>query len=716
MWAGVMMLVISCGERRDTGEEDGSARPPTTLGPIPIPTSTVDQTPDVPDVPPAPQSAEAPITTPSPDAAPAASVALVKAGSMTIPTAHPRLWWNPERLARAKSWFAAKPFSPRADEPQNLALHYVLSGDTSSARKAITWLMGFTFRLDVTASDPARWHGEHAMLVFDWCFDQLTASERATLISRWNEYITTLNAKTWGGIGFEANNYYWGYFRNSFEWAVASYHENPQAAAILQHALINRWQSSFVPYASTAGRGGIPHEGSQYGRYNLAYVTVPLTTAALLGQNLWDETLFFREALYYVIYGSTPAKTHGRAGSEPRFEIFPYGDDEFFQYGGSAETFYFGDFLATAMERWRGKAVAAHARTWFEQVRPPMSLLHEAVFNTTGAALPFTQLPLDYFGAGNGYMYARTRWAPDTTVVNLQLGRASGVGGHEHLDWGTFQIWRAGRWLSRETTGYTNQIAGWRDTGSVDASRTEAHNGVLFDGYGIGGWGNRKGPPRPLRVESRADYAFAAVDLSAAYRNTDKLHPERDNPGVARLVREFVYIRPFEALVAFDRIETSGEKKPAASVVKTFLVHFEAPPRIEGTQTVLGTNGDQALRVSTLLPTTPSYRVVSEGGTVGQYRLEVDASGNAQGYFLHVLHARAATAPDLRVRLDDQGDSFAIILTHPTQGTARVVLRKGMESQGGSFGHSASGTPVDRPLIEGIQSLVITEQGPAWGD
>jgi hypothetical protein len=60
-------------------------------------------------------------------------------------------------------------------------------------------------------------------------------------------------------------------------------------------------------------------------------------------------------------------------------------------------------------------------------------------------------------------------------------------------------------------------------------------------------------------------------------------------------------------------------------------VHFETSPTVDSAG-VLSVNGDQALRVTTLLPTSPNYRVVNEGvsaGKAGQYRLEIDTSGAA---------------------------------------------------------------------------------------
>jgi hypothetical protein len=640
---------------------------------------------------------------------------LTAPAAMSIPTTRPRLWWNAERLAQAKRWFAANPFTPRADQPENLALHHVLTGDATSARSAIAWLMNLTVGTGETSSDGARWYGETAILIFDWCHDQMTEAERATIIARWNGYITTLDAKPWGGPGMEANNYYWGYLRNALEWAVASYHENPQAPAILEHALETRWKKSFLPYAAGPGKGGVPQEGSQYGRYILSYATIPMTTAALLGNDMWNQTAFFKEALLYLFYATTPSPTVTRGTSQSRYELFPFNDDEFFRQGGTAEFPHYAAFVAGAIERWRGTGLAGHAQAWLDQVRPAFNKLDAAVFTPT-APRPLSALPLDYYAPGNSYLYTRNRWGADATLVNLTLGRTTGTGqgGHEHTDWGGFQIWRAGRWLSRESTGYVDPIAGFKGGPAIDCSSELGHNAaVLFDGAGIKGRAFRKGPPRTLRLESRPQHSYAVVDLSDAYRVVAGTPPDRDNPFARTAVREYLFVRPLETLVVLDRLEASGEQKPAAAITRTFVTHFETAPQVQGAS-VLDVNGDQALRLTTLVPAAPVYRVIDEGGPIGQFRLELDGGGAAQSYFLNVLSARGAQDAEVSARVSETADGFEVTLSHPTKGSGKVLFKKGMASSGGAFGYAASGAPVTAPLIDRVQGIQVGNDGPAW--
>jgi hypothetical protein len=642
--------------------------------------------------------------------------------ALAIPREHPRLWWTPERLAREKAWAKRTGgLHPRDDDHEGLALAYLVEGDRKRGRQAVDWLLGLTFDTSGTACDQARWSGEEAMLVYDWCHDLLTPAERQLLIERWNGYLDALNKKSWGGAGMEGNNYYWGYTRNDIEWGIASAYENPRAAALLEEGLRTRFGRSFVPFAAGPGRGGVLGEGTQYGQYLLGYAAVPFVTAANEGVDLWDASNFFQEAIYYLIYATTPAPTTTVGGGQRRFELFPFDDDEKFHDGGSAEGADLTLYMIPAAAHWRAAPVGGYARAWLDLVKPQMfPLVAELAAAPSATPRPFSELPLDYFAPGPQFLYARSRWGGAGPVVQLQLGLAPGAG-HQHVDWGTFQLWRGGRWLTRETVGYGEPIAGWGGgpAGTVGSDGALGHNTILFEGMGARNADNRRGPPHLLRLESRPGYAYAAVDLSDSYRCLPgECHPERDeNPYAKTIVREFIYLRGLETLLVFDRLEADDDRKPAAEVTKTFVLHTETQPAVETGNRLLISNGAEALRVFTLVPAAVTPRVVTEGGKVGQFRVELDARGPAQGYFLNVLQARGKDEPDLKVALQEGPDSFTVRLAHPTRGAAVVVLDKGMASRGGAVGLSSAPSaalPAPAPLGTGVQAMTVTEQGPRW--
>jgi hypothetical protein len=209
--------------------------------------------------------------------------------------------------------------------------------------------------------------------------------------------------------------------------------------------------------------------------------------------------------------------------------------------------------------------------------------------------------------------------------------------------------------------------------------------------------------------------SYAAVDLSKAFRAHDSGHPERDTPWARSVVREFFFVRPLEALVVFDRMTSQDAKGIAAEdVVKASLVHFEQPPALVDATHVTATDGDQALGLTTLLPAKPKYTVTDEGG-VGQHRLDIETSGEAESYFLNVLHAKDAGAPELDAKIDDHGSTFTVTLTHPTAGTAEIVLEKGEKTSGGTFAFTApGGAKKTTPLRKDVERVEVGREGPFW--
>jgi hypothetical protein len=212
------------------------------------------------------------------------------------------------------------------------------------------------------------------------------------------------------------------------------------------------------------------------------------------------------------------------------------------------------------------------------------------------------------------------------------------------------------------------------------------------------------------RLESRPAYFYANADLSTAYRNhvvQRGAHKERDNPAAKHVEREYVFIRDLETLVIFDRLEASpvGDV-PAENIKKTFLAHCEVDWTLEDGQRSTCTNGPQAMRLTTLVPSSTTRAVTHEGGGSGQYRLEVTASGAPQTYFLHVLQAKAREAPSLSPVVSDVGRSYVVTLDHGHS----ITFDKGMTSSGGSITVRGQTTR----FRADVQSMSVTDDGPLW--
>ncbi len=663
-------------------------------------------------------------------------------GSFKPTAQHPHLFWTPERLARAQQWVKETAFVPKhdKDDPLANAFAYVVTKDKVAGNLAVDFIQKVLDEKLIEHDDKTRWNGELVILVYDWCFELVPAAQRTAFVDYANKWFDHWNHEAWGGVGHEEGNYFWGYLRNGLEWGLASATENPKAQSFLDDALITRWQKMFQPFAQTVQQGGLPSEGTQYGRYEESYPLIAFLTLTAGGRAIFDESDWFRGATYYNIY-NTPIAASVHA-DKPGEEMFPFNDDEFWIQGESVTNAAFGDYMTAMAMLWPDKPVGQHARHWLNAVKPARTIEFQAA-DPGGTDTDFTKLPFDYYAAGAGFLWMHSSWAATGTEVLAQWGFANSIGGHQHLDAGTFQIWRKGRWLTRETSSYSDEIVGY-DKVPTQAREAIGHNALLFGGKGTSN-AYQDGMPELERMESRKDYAYIETDLSQLYRARQGHADRDDTPYEKTLVRELVFLRDLETTVILDRMESSddsqsrkgwtGKRLAAAEVPKTFVVHFEqaakvmiarsglpdraAPPN-GGAESIepasaLGVNGDQALRVITLVPKAPTYRLVDErtkpADRIGQQRLEIETSGTAQSYFITVLQARDATAADVVATVAEDDKSFTVTLAANGH-KATITFAKGMTSTGGTITTDACAS---HPLANYVQSVTVGDNGPAWG-
>ena len=311
-------------------------------------------------------------------------------------------------------------------------------------------------------------------------------------------------------------------------------------------------------------------------------------------------------------------------------------------------------------------------------------------------------------------------------------------------------MWRGGRWLSRESAGYSEKFTGYNNTNWINSQFSATMNELLInpDNQGCtpywpsgvwsgatcqgdgGEWAGGTLDPytdsngsrpmvssQPQRLESQPGYAYASVDLSGSYyfANTTSYPPD-NNPAVNTVVREFVWVRNLETLVVFDRILTNTVGAvPAANMRRTFLAHCESNWNLLTANSATCVAGTQQLNLVTLLPATPNpaYHVTNElyspaPATDHQYRLEVDDTpGTAQSYFLHVLQGMPTTGTKLTPSVTDNGSSYTVTL----DSSHSITFQKGATSSGGSI--TLSGTTTN--FATTVEPITVTSSGPLWG-
>jgi hypothetical protein len=630
---------------------------------------------------------------------------------MAVPSGHPRLFYDATRLVQARTWYTSHPFTPsewRGLQWASYALRGLLNNEPSQCNAAVAWARAFNPSTG-PLQDNLRWYGQDIALIFDWCYSTFTVGERAAYISTWNEHFTRQMNYDWAATGGPSGsrsgpmgNYYWGVIRSLLLWALATYDENQATAeTFLDNVLITRIADDWAPAAASTGVGGVGTDSSHYGQYVRHYSTIPFDAARLLGRDLYGESNFWKEGVYAVIY-STPAarstQVHGGV-STASWDYFPFGDEEVWNTsssngGNQAQLQTFGDFMTIAATRWASTNTGAYASQWLSMVAPEVGYHVQSVTLSLPAPRAFSNLPLDFYASGPGYWFGHSSsdWAKGTTfAVNLGYGT---VEGHVHDDFGNWQLWRGGRWLSRETTEYSQTIVGYNNGAATGVLTPPAHNSLLVNGVGPSHIPALNGSlPVVKRLESNDLYAFANVDLTATF-SSNATHVERD----------FVFVRDLETLVIFDRIQSDTTTR-----TKTFLAHCESNWTGGANQQRICPSDSQELRLTTLVPASPKYAVVTEGQSYGQYRLEVDDAPNAAlSYMLHVLQARAksggATALEPNVAIS--GNTYTVTL----DSNHMITFVAGSESSGGTIKVSGSTTN----LRSKVQPISVGDNGPVW--
>jgi hypothetical protein len=689
--------------------------------------------------------------------------AMTSAYGLTFPNAHPRLFWTPSRTAAAQAWVASTSYPPvtvnfRQLDHDDLAFACFIMNNSTACALVISDAVAFTPSSPSgagTGDDLMRRNGEWIMLVRDWLAPGcgkaqcLTTSQAAAIDLNWSTWQANQDnvIQTWGNVGMPASNYFAGQFRNDFLFGIASYIDNPKADSNLKYGIQNRW-NDLLNFASPTGtgrngaKGYALHSqegGGEYGRYSINYYAFPLASSALLGRDMWTETTAFKSGVLQTIYNTMPTTTTSRS----MIDMFTWGDDEVWSSGtgcgytshngpsgnggcGPANQAY-GDFMQAAATEYNAINIGKYARQWIATVNPAIGPIHKSV-DPGGTSLAYSNLPLDYYSSGAQYMYSRSDWTTNGTSMLWQMGINQGVnpdpvlawgGNHAHADAGTFQVFRKGVNIIRETPAYVESVAGYNSIGTADAGTGFAHNVPLIGGQAMmnSQFSCTDGPGVVKRLETQPGYAFAVTDLTLTSKNPaceGGGHPDRQNPYVVSVVREFYYFRGINVLVIADRLQTD-----TATRSTTFVSHCETNPTTTAT-TVSCVDGTQKALYTALVPAAPAIAIVAENANGAkaanwQYRIEANNAnpGNVVSYNIYTIQLGdtsgfVALTPGIVDSAPGNPASGTFTITLGTNDS--LVINKGLASSGGTI--KAAGST--KALTTAVQGMTITDSGPVW--
>lgn len=197
----------------------------------------------------------------------------------------------------------------------------------------------------------------------------------------------------------------------------------------------------------------------------------------------------------------------------------------------------------------------------------------------------------------------------------------------------------------------------------------------------------------------------AGYDLSGNFIAFDQGHPQYEPSYLTTYIREYYWLRALECLVVFDRLAVNAwagnanfPAWPSAAATPTHWFcltdHYMGAMTLDTVnKKATVTGGTQTMTVFTLLPTNSQQHTVSLTNFTGSHesdtafyghRYQVQDSGAAQRYFLHVIQGRDSTDVDVTASVTDSNPgapttgTFTVNISHATKGSATLTMPKGM--------------------------------------
>lgn len=345
------------------------------------------------------------------------------------------------------------------------AIEYLVNGDQIAARRAITGMLDSLKRTNYGfQGDMSRASGAMLMvgaLVYDWCYDQLSAQEKEEYVREFVRIAGTMSCRypprRNESIAGHASE--WMILRDMLSAGIAIFDEYPDMFNYVRTML----EEDYIPVRNYTYRGLNYHQGTNYAALRLAADFVSLWILDRMGaKDLYVPEM--RDVLYDYIYRRRPDGKVLPVGDTNHDRRWP---DVYPVPMMLAASYWKDPYLALEWELKR--AVDPHCLIF--------QLLWED-FDLHGKGPQL--LPLSrYSPSPFGWMTARTGWGPESVIAEMKVNEQF-YGNHQHLDGGSFQIYYKGP-LAIDSGLYESQQGGYVNPNNVCyTKRTIAHNSLLI--------------------------------------------------------------------------------------------------------------------------------------------------------------------------------------------------------------------------------------------
>ncbi len=517
------------------------------------------------------------------------------------------------------------------------------------------------------------------MLTYDWCFDQVTASQKTRWLKLadqavwnvWHHETATWGGKVFGWSGWSidnpSNNYYYSFLRATMLLGLGAHGEIASGDEWIMMFRDTKIGGELIPQFGRDLVGGGSREGTGYGVSMKALFELYDFWEGSTGEDISIKTDHARQSLRTTIHQIVPTLDR----------LAPTGDHA---RDSTASLYdYHRHYLLELMARYQADPAAGPTKTLLAassvpEMISPFNYVHE-LLNTAPdlVATPLSTLGRSHYASGIGQIYTRTSWDKDATWLNFSAGAYTES--HAHQDQGNFLIYKDG-WLA-----YDPII----DSHSGIPQDAKYHNivRVVADGEDVK---QPYGTVSKLQALHRGDgWIHFAADLTPAYQGA---------ASVTKMERELVFIEP-NALVVFDRVVT------AAGTQQVWQLNVPEEPTLNGASATMTAAG-HTLTTQRLLPAnavSSVYAHSTDSDFTKGSRLDATVPGG-NNQFMHVLWIDGDVGS---ATLSDAANQRGVALTFADGGTATV--RFGAAGLGGSLQLTRTGASTTAALTAGVDTL-----------
>lgn len=610
----------------------------------------------------------------------------VEISSPVFPTTHPRIYLTPNRTrltaALSSNSNAARRFKTNVDqwmggadiwgfEAWTAALMSQLSGNTSYCTKAVATVEAQVVAAEAkiavnqvapVAADSYLHVGEmigDLALVYDWCFNQVSSSQRTRWIRYANQAVWNVwnhTAAKWGSatipwsgwsVNDSSNNYYYSFLRATMLLGLATKGEDSQADTWITQFRTTKLGNQLMPTFNADLVGGGSREGTGYGvamrklfeLYHLWYSTT--------GENIALLTPHTRSSMLTALHQLVPT----------RDRVAPQGDLS--RDSTAAFYDYHRDYLQELIQLFPTDQVAQRAKTQLAASSVPamtasFMLAYDFLYDTSNVtARPIDGLNTTYHASGTAQLYSRSGWDTNATWVNLTAGPYTQS--HAHQDQGSLMIYKGG-WLAHDAVVHSHSGI-FQDTTSHGLVRINNGGQPVRQVVGTNA--------RMTALHQGTNYTYASADLTPAYNG---------NAAVQKVHREMVHLMP-DVVVVFDRVQS------ASGTTQTWQLTTPTSPAISGAAATV-TNAGHSLKIEKITGGTMSVTGMPSVSSdfSGGFRLDETMAGGDNRY-LHVLSVDGAVSstsaagstatPGVTVRLTN-GTTATVTFNRDTAGATLV--------------------------------------------